>query len=191
MTGPDVNPVGDLVLTDPQAMRALADPFRLALLDRLRRTGAATADELSSALEATPAFIEDHLGALEPFGLVSRREDGRWEAVAKGFVFEIPEDPEGQAAARELSNVMLLNYLDEPRRWVAGDEPRLELGWIRAAGLLNARVAVTPDELRDLQEGLERLLEPFLTREPGELPVEARRARILSYFLPEPAPDND
>jgi hypothetical protein len=31
---PRVNSVGDLVLTDPAAMRAFADPFRFALLDR-------------------------------------------------------------------------------------------------------------------------------------------------------------
>jgi DNA-binding transcriptional ArsR family regulator len=185
MTGPEVNPVGDLVLTDPRAMRALADPFRLALLDRLRRGGRATAAELSSSLEATPAFLEDHLRELERFGLVSRDEDARWEAVAKGIVFEIPEDPEGQAAARQLANVMLLNYADEPRRWVADDEPRLELDWVRAAGMLNARVGVTPDELRGLQQDLERLLEPFLTRDPAGLPPEARRVRVLAYFLPE------
>lgn len=184
MTSPEVNPVGDLVLTDPEAMRALADPFRLALLDRVRRTEPATAADLSSSLEATPAFIEDHLRELEPFGLVSRDEDGRWDAVAKGFVFEIPEDPEGQAAARQLSNVMFLSYVDEPRRWIDEDEPRLELDWIRAAGLLNARVAVTPDELRDIQQGIEQLLEPFLTREPDSAPAEAGRVRILSYFLP-------
>jgi DNA-binding transcriptional ArsR family regulator len=191
MTSPEVNPVGDLVLTDPQSMRALADPFRLELLDRLRRAGPATAAELSSSLEATKSSLEDHLRELERFGLVSRDDEAdRWRAVANGFVFEIPEDPEGQAAARELTNVMLLNYIDEPRRWVADDEPRLELDWIRAAGLLNARLAVTPDELRAIQEGIERVLEPFLTREPGELPSEARRARVLSYFLPEAAPDD-
>lgn len=190
MTRPEVNPVGDLVLTDPQAMRALADPFRLALLDRLRREGPATAAELSSSPETSVSSLEDHLRELERFGLVSHDENDRWHAVAKGFVFEIPEDPEGQAAARELTNVMLLNYIDEPRRWVADDEPRLELDWIRAAGLLNARLAVTPDELRAIQEGIERVLEPFLTREPGELPSEARRARILSYFLPEAVPED-
>jgi hypothetical protein len=177
MTSPDVNPVGDLVLTDPQAMRALADPLRLALLDRLRRKGRATAAELAAS--------EDHLRELERYGFVSEHEDGRWEATAKGLVFEIPEDPEGQAAARQLANVMLLNYADEPRRWVADDEPRLELDWVRSAGLLNARVELTPDELRSLQEELERLLEPFLTRDQADLPPEARRVRVLAYFLPE------
>jgi DNA-binding transcriptional ArsR family regulator len=178
MSAHEVNPVGDLVLTDPEAMRALADPVRLALLDRLRREGPATAAALSSH--------EDHLRELERFGFVSRDEDGRWEAVAKGLVFEIPEDPEGQAAARQLANVMLLQYADEPRRWVTDVEPQLELDWVRAAGLLNTRVALTPDELRGLQQDLERLLEPFLTREPSDLPPEARRVRVLGYFLPDP-----
>jgi DNA-binding transcriptional ArsR family regulator len=186
MASPEVNPVGDLVLTNPQAMRALANPFRLALLDHLRRQGPATAGELSSALEIPPSSLEDHLRGLERFGFVSRVDDGRWEAVAKGLVFEIPEDLEGQAAGRELAGVMLLQYADEPGRWVADDEPRLELDWVRAAGMLNAKVVLTPDELRGLQQDLERLLEPFLTRDPADLPPEARRVRVLGYFLPDP-----
>jgi hypothetical protein len=45
---PRLNPVGDLVLTDPQAMRALADPVRLAVVDCLRPERPMTAAELSS-----------------------------------------------------------------------------------------------------------------------------------------------
>jgi DNA-binding transcriptional ArsR family regulator len=183
-----VNSVGDLVLTDPEAMRALADPVRLGLLDRLRRAGTATAPELASQIRETPSAVQDHLRELEAFGLVTRRdaaEESHWSAVAKGFVFEIPEEPEGQAAARRLSNVMLLHYVDLPRKWAASDEPRLSLEWARAAGLLNARVAVTADELRGIQDELERVLEPFIKRESDELPVNAAPVRVLSYFLPE------
>ena len=188
MAEPPVNPVGDLVLTDPQALRALAQPGRLALLDRLRREGEATAAQLASATES-PAEIEERLGELERYGLV-RRGEGRWAAVAKGFVFEVPEDPAGQAAARELSNVMLLHYVDLPGRWVAEAEPHLELDWVRAAGLLNARVRITADELREIQEELERLLEPVIARGPDEVPDGAAPVRILSYFLPEPGADS-
>jgi DNA-binding transcriptional ArsR family regulator len=180
-----VNPVGDLVLTDPDGMRALAHPGRLALLDRLRREGEASAAQLASDGAESPAEIEEHLAELEQFGLVARSE-GRWSAVGKGFVFEVPEDPVGQAAARELSNVMLLHYVDLPRRWVAEQEPRLDLEWVRAAGLLNARVRITADELRELQDELERLLAPVIARRPDEVPDGAAPVRILSYFLPEP-----
>jgi hypothetical protein len=175
MNEPEVNSVGDLVLTDPDAMRALADPARLALLDRLRREGPAATAELGDVWE--------HLEELERFGFVTRDGD-EWSPVGKGFVFEIPDDPEGQAAGRELSKAMLMHYLDLPRQWVVNAEPELELEWVRAAGLLNARVALTSEELRELQEGLERLLEPFLTRDSGDVPAEARQVRILSYFLP-------
>jgi hypothetical protein len=171
-----VNAVGDLVLTDPEGMRALAEPGRLALLDRLRREGSATTAELS---------VESlQLEELERFGFVTRVERG-WEAVGKGFVFEIPEDPAGQAAARDLSRAMMARYVRLPEQWLAEDEPRLEVEWSRAAGLLNAGVTVTADELRGLQEGLERLLEPFITRESGDVPAGARPARILAYFLPQ------
>ena len=176
MSAPRVNAVGDLVLTDAEAMQALAEPGRLALLDRVRREGPVNAAELS----AEGLQLEE----LERFGFV-RRIDGAWEAVAKGFVFEIPDQPEGQAAARRLSGVMMASYADLPERWVAEDEPRLELDWARAAGLFNARVTVSADELRGLQDSLERLVEPYITREPDGVPAGARPARILAYFLPQ------
>jgi DNA-binding transcriptional ArsR family regulator len=184
-----VNAVGDLVLTGPQAMRALAHPGRLALLDRLRREGEATAAQLASDGGASPDAIEEHLGELEQYGLVTRSA-GRWSAVGKGFVFEVPEDPVGQAAARELSNVMLVHYVDLPSRWVAEAEPRLELEWVRAAGLLNARVRITAEELREIQAELERLLEPLIARGADEVPDGAAPVRVLSYFLPEPGADS-
>ena len=180
---PRVNGVGDLELTDPAAMRALADPARLALFDRVRR-GPATERALSESLQETEQVIHAHLSELEAHGLVSQH-DGEWRSAAKGFVFEIPDDPDGQTAARRLSTVMMLDYGDLPGSWVADSEPRLELDWVRAAGLFNARVTLTPDELRGVQEALEDVLAPFLTREPGAAPAEARPVRILAYFLPD------
>jgi DNA-binding transcriptional ArsR family regulator len=173
----ELNAVGDVVLTEPAAMRALADPARLSLVDRLRRAGPATASELG-------ADAEEHLRALAEVGLVERDESGRWSAVGRGVFFEIPDDPEGEAAARALSNVMLMHYVDLPGRWVVESEPHLDVEWARAAGLFNARVRMTSDELRELQEALERLLEPLINRDP---PPGAAPVRVLGYFLPERA----
>ena len=180
---PRVNAVGDLELTDPSAMRALAEPTRLALYDRVRR-GPATAAALAESLRASEATVRAQLEELEHVGLVSR--DGEeWRAVAKGFVFEIPDEPGGQAAARRLSTVMMLAYEELPGRWVAETEPRLEVEWARAAGLFNARMQLTPEELRRVQEQLEDVLAPFLTREPDAAPRGARPVHVLAYFLPE------
>jgi hypothetical protein len=182
---PELNPVGDVVVTEPEAMRALAHPLSISLLDVLRREGTMSSAELSSRLESAQPVIEGHLDELERTGLVTRNEPG-WSAVGSGFVFEIPDDPDGEEAARQLTGVMLLHYADLPRRWVADEEPRLTLDWVRAAGSLNARVAVTPEELRGMQQALERLLEPFITRGSDAVPPGAGSVRILSYFLPEP-----
>jgi DNA-binding transcriptional ArsR family regulator len=186
--GPRINSVGDLILTDPDAIRALAHPIRLALLDRLQLEGPATAAELADELEVTAPPIREHLQELETFGLVRQtEEDDSWSAATKGLVFEIPDNPEGAEVARQLSNMMLLRSADLPGQWAAEDEPRLGPEWVRAAGVINSRVTLTPDELRGLQEALEQLLAPFITREADDMPFGASRVRILSYFLPEAA----
>jgi DNA-binding transcriptional ArsR family regulator len=183
--------VGDVILKEPHAMHALADGSRLALHDALRRSGPATTSDLASLLGSHSRQIREHLEALEEVGLVERGETGVeneqtiWAAVGKGVYFEIPEDAEGQNAARHLRNAMFLQYVDLPRQWVSDDEPRLTLEWARAAGLLNVRALVTPDELRDIQAEFERVLEPYLTRTADEASGGASPVRLLSYFKPE------
>src|SRR4051794_31214161 len=107
------NAVGDVVLEDPRAMRALADPARVALHAALRRHGSATVDELAASLDANPRATRAHLEALEDVGLVERSGAAgeTWGVVGKGVFLEIPEDAEGQGAARQLSNAMLLQYV--------------------------------------------------------------------------------
>lgn len=183
------NAVGDLVLTDPRELRALADPLRLTLFDLVRRHGPATSAELARHTDRDRASVEEHLRELESVGLVEDAVadggDGQWTTSVQGISFEIPEEPEGQHAARELSNVMLAKYADLPTAWVREEEPKLELEWARAAGLFNARVDLTADELRDIQDELERLLGPFTTRASEDMPAEVATVRILAYFLPE------
>jgi predicted transcriptional regulator len=178
----EINAAGDLVLTDPAAMRALADPGRLTLHDRLRRQGPSSLGELAESLDSDAADVETSLDVLLKAGLVER-DGARWSVVGKGVFFEIPDDPEGQRAARQLSNTMLAQYADLPRRWVAESEPRLTPEWARAAGLFNARFSLTADELRAVQERLEELLEPYITRDAS--PEGADTVRILAYFLPQ------
>lgn len=104
------NRFGDMEITDPKAMRALAHPVRLAILERLQRHGPATATQLSPHVGATPSVASWHLRHLAGFGLVrdaveggADRRERRWEAVARGFRFETPEDEDGRAAAQLLA----------------------------------------------------------------------------------------
>ncbi|GAA1684052.1 hypothetical protein ACFTSF_29325 [Kribbella sp. NPDC056951] len=175
-----VNEVGDMVLTGAAAMRTLADPVRLAITDRLTRHGAATTEELTEAVGVGAA---EHAEQLAAVGLVKRDGD-TWEACGRGIFFEIPEDGdvEVQQAARALSSAMLLSYEHLPRQWVEGTEPELELDWARSAGLFNAGMWLTAEELRKVQEDLEVLLMPYLQRK--EPTPDSRRVRMLAYFLP-------
>lgn len=181
---PVVNAVGDLVLTEPRALLALAAPSRLRIFDKLRREGPLSPAQLSAALEENGDAVQAALEEFAECGLAFP-EDGEWRARGTGFVFEIPDGPEGQTAGRRLANAVLLHYVDLPRRWLEDDEPRLPIDWIRAAGTFNARMALTPDELRELQAALERLIEPYVTRKAADAPDGAAPVRILGYFMPE------
>jgi DNA-binding transcriptional ArsR family regulator len=182
---PSVNAVGDLVLTEPRALLALAAPARLRIFDTLRREGPLSPAALSAALDEEATTVEAALDEFDVCGLAVA-EDGEWRAAGRGFVFEMPDDPDGQEAARQLANAVLQQYIDLPRRWLEDDEPRLAVDWLRAAGSFNARMSLTPDELRELQAGLERLIGPYVTRETADAPEGAASVRILAYFMPEP-----
>jgi DNA-binding transcriptional ArsR family regulator len=180
-----LNAVGDLVLREAEEMRALADPLRLRLFDVVRREGPATTAALAEQVGEDAPTTERHLGELESLGFIEL-DEGRWSTPARGIYFEIPEHGEDeQRAARTLSSVMLAAAAELPARWVSDAEPSLSNDWALAAGLFNARVELTPDELREIQEGMERLLEPFTTREPGDRPPAAAPVRVLAFFLPE------
>ncbi|MEU6609831.1 helix-turn-helix domain-containing protein [Streptomyces shenzhenensis] len=190
------NRLGDIEITDPQTMRALAHPVRLAILERLQRHGAATATQLAPDVGATPSVTSWHLRHLAGFGLVRDAEPGpdrrerRWEAVARGFRFEAPEDPDdeqGRSAARALSREMFLRSADLPNRWTAEVEPRLDSVWRRLAGLANTRIVVSADELAAIEDGIERVLAPYVTRDEAARPADCREVRLLRYVLPESA----
>jgi hypothetical protein len=140
-----------------------------------------------------------HLRHLAGFSLVkdwdgaSNRRERWWQAAARGFRFNLPDDAEGQSAARQLQGEMFAQHADLPQQWLLNDEPRLDLEWRRAAGSANTRVLLTLDELRQLDQAVEDLLLPFVRRKEIEAPAGARGVRVLRYALPEadlPDPPN-
>ncbi|MEU1181025.1 helix-turn-helix domain-containing protein [Streptomyces sp. NPDC005820] len=187
------NRLGDVEVTDPKAMRALAHPVRLAVLERLQRHGPATATQLSPHVGATPSVTSWHLRHLAGFGLVRDAEAGtdrrerRWESVGPGFRFRAPEDEEGRSAARVLAAEMFARTAELPLRWLTGTEPDLEPEWAALAGGLNSRIVVTAEELAGLQEAVEELLAPYVARKGERWPPGSRGVRVITYTLPEGA----
>ncbi len=187
--------MGDFEVTDPQAMRALAHPVRLAVLSHLQRHGPSTATRLAAHVDASPSVTSWHLRHLSTFGLVADSPDPEggtdkrqrwWRAVARGIRLEMPASPEGRAAARLLRMQMMAQALAHPQRWLAEVEPELDEDWSRLAGSGSTGLRLTPAEARKLEEAIEALLVPYVRRIDEAVPAEAREVRVVRFFLPEP-----
>ena len=71
-------PAEQLELSDPKAMRALAHPARLTILELLRAEGTTTATRCASEIGSSPQAASYHLRALAKWGLMARTVLARW-----------------------------------------------------------------------------------------------------------------
>lgn len=188
------NPYGDFEITDPQAMRALAHPVRLAALSYLQKNGPSTATQLSEHVGASPSVTSWHLRHLAEFGLVvdvpppsgTDRRQRWWDAAARGFRYEMPDTPDGAAAGRLLRTEMLNQALEAAQHWLVESEPNLDPEWSRLAGSANTLLVVTLAEAEAIESAIEELLAPYVQRrDAGDVPADARPVRHLRISLPE------
>ena len=99
----------DLVELIARRFRAIGEPMRIRLLDRLR-DGEATVSELSDALGASQQNVSKHLAVLADVGVLGRRKEGNhvhYRIVDEG-VLTLCEDVCGavQAQLRSLSELV-------------------------------------------------------------------------------------
>jgi DNA-binding transcriptional ArsR family regulator len=67
----------DLIELIAERFRALSEPTRIKLLDRLRE-GEATVFELTELIGTTQQNVSKHLGVLQRSGIVARRKQGNF-----------------------------------------------------------------------------------------------------------------
>ena len=103
----------DLVELIARRFRALGEPMRIKLLDRLR-TGEATVGELTAELDASQQNISKHLTLLAEVGIVGRRKQGThvYYRIIDAGVFALCEEVCG-SLRRQLD---LLSTLVAPAR---------------------------------------------------------------------------
>jgi DNA-binding transcriptional ArsR family regulator len=187
------NPMGDIPISDPQAMRALAHPVRLAALSFLQRNGPATATMLAPEVGATPSVTSWHLRHLATFGLVTDADPSEvpgdrrqrwWKAAARGFRIEPGEGPEYDAALEVLGRRLLEVAREQVDTWASAIVPTLSPEWLRVGGVSNTGLVVTPDELRTLEEEIDELLGPYVMRAEADRPAGAGPVRFLRHYLP-------
>jgi len=92
-----------LNLTDPKAMRALAHPVRMALLELLSVAGTLTATQASEVLGESPANCAFHLRTLAKYGFVREAGGGRgrerpWTVTRSSVRISATDQTDAQAA---------------------------------------------------------------------------------------------
>jgi Helix-turn-helix domain len=170
-------------ITDTLAMRALAHPVRVALVEMLSVVDTLTATQASELLGESPANCAFHLRTLAKYGFVREAGGGRgrerpWKAAERHITIStIQDDPRAATAAGALSLAWLEHWIERARQ-VFGASSFLP-GWQNATGWSRSGVFLTPEETSDLREQIRRLLEPYegrksdpALRPPGALPVE-------------------
>src|SRR3954452_6439833 len=98
-------------VTDPMAMRALAHPVRLAIIEALADAGTLTATEAGERVGESPANASFHLRQLAKYGYVVEAEGGKgrrrpWKLKHLGMRWtDVHDDQELAGAARVLGRM--------------------------------------------------------------------------------------
>lgn len=180
-------------LSDPRAMRALAHPVRVALLEALAHAGTLTATQASEALGESPANCAFHLRTLAKYGYVEETGGGRgrerpWRRVHMGY--QIPaeqDDPQAAVAAQEIADFWL-DMLISRARTTLSRKTAWPSEWRgnELTGQSEDVFYVTPDEARELGAAFRELMSRYNDRldHPERRPPDAMPIEVLVLGYP-------
>lgn len=170
------------VITDARAMRALAHPLRVALLDAIRRDGEITATRAAELFDESPGNMSWHLQTLAKYGFVEEAGDGRgrrrpWRVTSESRRFETGmTDPDAAAAGEALERAFLARNDEQLREWWSRRQT-YPVKWRRAAFMSDSIRYVTAEELTSIMDEINAIFDRLADREdkqarpPGALPV--------------------
>jgi DNA-binding transcriptional ArsR family regulator len=173
----------------PEALRALAHPLRIRILDLLPSRGPLTASKLGEIVGESSGSTSYHLRQLAKHGLV-REVEGKgtarerwWERTPGGFSISSAgkDSPAGRQTA-EAVNMEFLRLRNERvmafvRAGQEMDEETLE-SWLGSTTFVTANKWATPEQMKAIVEAWERFtaehIDPLRGQEgaPGAIPFE-------------------
>lgn len=182
---------GELSLADPKAMRAMAHPVRMALLELLSVTPTLTATQASEVLGESPANCAFHLRTLAKYGFVREAGGGKgrerpWARAHRTISVTTAGQADEQAehAAHALSQVWGDRMLDRIRRAYATTVwPK---GWEQAVRASDSVRFLTAEEAIAISEEIRAVIDRYESRrdDPGSRPAGALPVQIAHYIFP-------
>ncbi len=178
-----------IVLSDPRAIRALAHPARLAIIEALTAGEELTATELAAVTGLSPSATSYHLKALAKWGIVEAgqaRADGRdrpWKATGRSV--DVGSPTPGSTSPAEIA--IMGTFLDRIRAIAtefltrqAGEPPE----WRDVVQLAVNDYWMTADEVAKTAQALRDVLAPYEQRRRDARPASSRRVRIVRIIVP-------
>lgn len=177
-------------VTDPKAMRALAHPVRMALLELFDVSPTLTATRASEVLGESPANCAFHLRTLAKYGLIEEAGGGRgrerpWRPTYADLTLDSGlRDPQSRIAAETLGLAVLDRWLDRIRRTMTAQAWTDE--WEEAVNVSNSVRFLTPGETTEVMAELTRILDRYRDRrdDPALRPKNARPVDINVFTYP-------
>jgi predicted ArsR family transcriptional regulator len=156
-------------LTDPKAMRALAHPVRMALLELFDVSPSLTATQASEVLGESPANCAFHLRTLAKYGFIEEVGGGRgrerpWRVAHSSLSVSSSrhQDPQTRIAAETLGSAMRDRWLERIRRTM--DARSWTEEWESVVTASNNVRFLTPAETVDVMEELAQVFERYRDR---------------------------
>jgi DNA-binding transcriptional ArsR family regulator len=173
-------------ISDPTAIRALAHPLRLDLLELLAVIGPATAARCGRALGVPQANCSFHLRQLAKYGFVedagpgSDRRERQWRVPDPRPTLRIGagDGLVGQELERvvvERGAQAILAHLD--RRGAESPD------WQRVAGVATAVAVLSAEDAAEIKKKWQALIEPYVARTEADIRRRQPGQRHVRYFM--------
>jgi DNA-binding transcriptional ArsR family regulator len=177
---------------DPLAMRALAHPTRIRLIEELTLRGPMTATQAAAYVGESPSSCSFHLRTLAKYGFVEEAPGGTgrqrpWRAVSIGHRWS--SGPGTEASARAASDTLSAQVWRRDDELLAEHLARrdeLPDDWTQAVVHSNFGSWMTPDELAAMGAELLAMWQPYLDRlrDPSNRPPGSRLVHMSVHGFP-------
>jgi predicted ArsR family transcriptional regulator len=172
--------------SDPRALRAVAHPVRLDLLELLHRDGPLTASQCAEQLGLTAKVCSYHLTLLGKYGLIEETGEGKgrarpWRVGARGLSYEHrPAEPASTArAADEFARTMLSRDVRHVEEFIERRHG-LPKTWRNVSTMASNPLRLNARQLRELGRELLAVLDKYRRLEEAG----ARSVHVAIYAVP-------